>query len=409
MEHEPADDLIPPADPRTVVRQGLTGVALTAAAAAIGLAALVVGEELPTAVEYLRVALSLTGVFVAGTALTLGPGLSRVWAIAAIACFCGSLGLPDSWDSFQMLFRVGTGVAAAGAVLVAAPANIRYALISCGLLFHFGGILTATTWPEPTPWLTNQVGMRVYQPYLTFMYLRNAYHFYSPDPGPASHLFFLIKYELDETDPATGKPKVVSEWFTMPRRDTQLKDPLGMTYYRRLSLTELASQTAAPLIGVKNVETLEAEGRRVKASIANQVPHPEACGDPIPAQYRVPQTHISSYLLPSYVRYLASSNSGPGRKVVSVKIYRVEHRIVPTAAFVGGLSPHHPTTFKPYYYGEYAPDGKLIDPQDPMLYWLVPVLPKPGGAAPGDPQQKDFDDYLSKHAGFEFDWKGIMP
>jgi hypothetical protein len=40
-----------------------------------------------------------------------------------------------------------------------------------------------------------------------------------------------------------------------------------------------------------------------------------------------------------------------------------------------------------------------------MLYWLVPVMPKPGGAAPTDPTQRAYVDYLSLHAGYEFDWR----
>ena len=48
---------------------------------------------------------------------------------------------------------------------------------------------------------------RVYNPYLQFIYQRNAYHFYSPDPGPASVLVFLLKTETG-TDPVTGSQAV---------------------------------------------------------------------------------------------------------------------------------------------------------------------------------------------------------
>jgi hypothetical protein len=44
-----------------------------------------------------------------------------------------------------------------------------------------------------------------------------------------------------------------------------------------------------------------------------------------------------------------------------------------------------------------------------MLYWLVPNVPKRGGASPADPEKKDYIDYLSKHAGFEFDWRRMRP
>ena len=30
----------------------------------------------------------------------------------------------------------------------------------------------------------------------------------------------------------------------------------------------------------------------------------------------------------------------------------------------------------PYFMGEFDADGKLKDPNDPYLYWLIPILPK---------------------------------
>ena len=79
--------------------------------------------------------------------------------------------------------------------------------------------------------------------------------------------------------------------------------------------------------------------------------------------------------------------------------------------------PYHPTTYRPYFLGEFGfrpdPDDpvktriELLNPQEPMLYWLVPVLPRPEGA-PRDPDGKDYVDFLSQHAGVprgrEFPW-----
>ena len=67
------------------------------------------------------------------------------------------------------------------------------------------------------------------------------------------------------------------------------------------------------------------------------------------------------------------------------------------------MDPFHPTTYRPYYLGTYDAEGKLLDPEDPMLYWLVPVLPRAGGTSPID--GLDYDDYLSKHAGFKVEWR----
>ncbi len=398
------DDVLPPVDPHIVNRIAFAGVGLASSAFAIGLVQMAAGE-LPWVVTSLRVFLALMGVLVAGYALTLRPASWISWGIAAITTLIASVGLPDSWDSIQMLFRLLTILAAAGTVLMLLPMTARLTLISCAVLFHFGGILTATTWPDPAPWLTNQIGQRVYQPYLTFMYLKNAYHFYSPEPGPASHLFALVTYELDEIDPNTGKKKIVREWKTMPRRDgEQLRDPLSQTYYRRLSLTEMASQTVPALMTTQNLETEDVKARRLAVF---SMPDPSRCNEPVNMQYRIPQPHLYRYLIPSYIRHMAQAYSAPDSKVIGIKLYRVEHRIITSTAFVKGLSPYHPTTYKPYYFGEYTPEGKLIDTQDPMLYWLVPVLPKPNGAAPGDPEQIDYDDHMSRHAGFEFNWRAL--
>ena len=42
-----------------------------------------------------------------------------------------------------------------------------------------------------------------------------------------------------------------------------------------------------------------------------------------------------------------------------------------------------------------------------MLYWLVPVIERPGGGIPGDLNKKDYIDFLSIHAGREFEWSKL--
>ena len=100
-----------------------------------------------------------------------------------------------------------------------------------------------------------------------------------------------------------------------------------------------------------------------------------------------------------------------------MKLYRVEHRTLTVGAYIGLVNPgkrpgdpYHPTTYWPYFMGEFGfvpvPNKpgewrvELLDPQEPMLYWLVPIIGDPGT----DPNRKDYIDYLSVHAGREFDW-----
>ncbi len=37
------------------------------------------------------------------------------------------------------------------------------------------------------------------------------------------------------------------------------------------------------------------------------------------------------------------------------------------------MSPEAPTLYLPYCQGDYTADGKLKDPDDPYLYWLIPL------------------------------------
>jgi hypothetical protein len=416
------DQLIPPPDPRTAYRVGGVGLGLAAAAAVLGAVSAagwgdtpavldgvpVSGESIPWPLHTARLLLTGIGALLAGAAVSLRPGLWKVWLLAAgTGLLARVIGLPDHWDSARLLAGVLTALAAAGAVLAALPPLYRYSLASLAVLFHFGGILTATTWPDPAPWVTQQMAVRVYLPYLSFAYMRNAYHFYSPEPGPASQLFVLVKY--DETDPATGKP--LAEWVVLPRRHEHMKDPLGLTYYRRLSITEMVSRTIPDLFTAQTFEKLDARQRRWEIALPGerQIPLAPAEQEPQFLQYRVPNPDITRYLLPSYARHLCAEYSTGGRRVASVKLYRAEHRITPTYDFVKGADPFDPVGYRVYFVGDYTPDGELVDPQDPMLYWLVPVFPREGGPSPLDPERRHYEDYLSRHAGYEFDWKRMRP
>jgi hypothetical protein len=413
-------DLVPPTEPRTVFRLGLFAIACTGLAALLGLLGAALDANGPGPLSTIRLLLVALGGLLAGSALSLRANLWEVWGLAAGTCLLAALGgLPEHWDSARLLARVFTGLTVAGTILAALPAIPRYALLSCAVLFHFGGILTATTWPDPAPWLTTQLATRVYMPYLTLIYMRNAYHFYSPEPGPASLIYVLVRYELDETDPRTGKPKETAGWAILPRRDEHMKDPLGLTYYRRLSLTEGISRVMPDLLSPETFEKLDARNARAQVAVTGfpraieggstemvQIPiAPPEFESPL-AQYRVPQPDVSRYLLPSYAKHLAEEYTAPGRKVLSVKIYRLEHRILQPPAFIG-VPPYNvprdlytPTSYRPYFLGEYDPEGRLINPKDPMLYWLVPILPKAN-----DPTGREYEDYLSKHAGYQVDWR----
>ncbi len=398
----------PPADPRRVYRVAGVGLAVLAAAAALGLALDLSGSGGPSALSRVRLLLVAVGSLTVGAAVSMRATLPAVWLVAATAAALAAwFGLPEHWDSARMLGRVLTYASLAGALVAGAPPVFGFVAASLAVCYHFFGIFLATTWPDPTPWFTQQVGTRVYLPYIQFMYLKNAYHFYSPEPGSASHLFCLVVY--DAIDPATGKPE--AKWVTMPSREHNWKDPMGLSYFRRLSLTEQLSGTMPPM-NVGSDEMREIKSRRDAVAQGAQPNVPEIKYAPLdtdPNQYRLPRYDITRYLLPSYAAHLIHAYSTPTKKVVSVKIYRLEHPIPNLYAFSQlGLNPHHPTGFKPYYLGEFEPtaDGTatLKDKQDPMLYWMTPILPKKP-----DDKGRDYEDFMSKHAKYEYNWEARMP
>src|SRR5262249_41860545 len=135
------------------------------------------------------------------------------------------------------------GVALAGSVLVLLPSLYRRVALSLWIVYHFGGMLTAVTSVDPAPnqapWVSRQLSAWLYQPYLSFLYLGNAYHFYSPDPGPPTLLWFRIRY-------ADGQCTEVK----IPDRE---QSPVGLHYQRMLALTEHIN---IPMLVVPTAEML---------------------------------------------------------------------------------------------------------------------------------------------------------
>ncbi|MFO0824864.1 MAG: hypothetical protein U0792_17390 [Gemmataceae bacterium] len=360
----------------------------------------------PAILGSLQLFLVVVGIITAGAAVSMRADLWWSWALFGLAGLLGSVGLPDSWDSFPMVFRVLAAVGAAGAVLCLLPRGWRVGIISAGVLFHFSGIFAATTSPPPQPWIVEQAWTRVYHPYLNFVYLRNAYHFYSPNPGPSSVLVFFLKTETGTDE--TGKPKYETKWVVMPTRPGDIRDPLGLGYFRRLSITEQVARGGNNLAG--RSETAEVLARRM--NMAPIIPiHPLY---PAEAQYRLPDSNVIRYVLPSYASHIIleeTPDSATAAKT-TVKIYRLEHMTLPADQFQRKLedgstqNPYHAGTFRPYFMGEFDVHGNLLNPQEPLLYWMVPIIPlapRPGSV---DNKKTQFYDYMSVHA-LEADLKDV--
>src|SRR5207253_4179124 len=191
-----------------------------------------------------------------------------------------------------------------------------------------------------------------------FFYLGNAYHFYSPDPGPGVQVWFYVQYE----DGAE------QQYLEPDRAET----PLKMEYQRRISIAESVNQKAALPLSREKIDARDGAGLIDGINF-----HPEI---PQLAQYRPPTPWYSARLLEAYVRYVArhaSHPTGADKKISGIKVYLVEHRIIEPRELADRVDPDSPWLYRPYYLGDFTEDGVLKDPSDPYLYWLIPIVEYP--------------------------------
>jgi hypothetical protein len=424
----------PPPPTRRVLTVGLVGVGLSLAALLIGLAtgAPVRGFDAHP-YDGPRALLSVLGLLVAGCAVSMRPGWFGGWLCAAACGLIGYgvgtpipdgkdwylvpprdwyAGLPNAWDSVQLFFGVAGAIGLIGAVWTRLPWRVTLGLILIGVAYHFCGIVSAILSPPPTPYLADQYWKRVSRPYLQFAYMNNAYQFYSPDPGPACEIWACIEYRPEGRADDPDAPKEC-QWVALPKRKFHYKDPLGVSYYRRLSLTEnIAQYQMAPL---PMSEQIKANRRRAKVAEDPVAGIPRLYPGRDDYERRVPNDLIIHQVLPSYARRIAFDAARPGWEVRSVKVYRALHLITTLQQFRGydpmsggrvpGKDPYNAALYLPYFQGEYDRAGKLLDPADPMLFWLVPIMQvkQPDWNSRQEYEQnggfkKYFADYVSRHA-----------
>jgi hypothetical protein len=351
----------------------------------------------------------------------------RIWAAVLVAVgagliLCCRAAMDESWDSLRMALRVFTFVAGAGAVVLLLPRVGRRVVASLLVLFHFGGITTAVLAVaphngQPAPWLPTTIWNVVYRPYLQFAYLNNAYHFYSPEPGPPMLVWFLVEFEGE------GKNKPDPQWLKLISREdcsTRLK------YQRMLALTESTNQYNYAIPSMLKLEAL-ARRRRVAGALHKPEPIPMSEFFDLQFQYKEP-TKLTKIYLGSYVRHVARtvrSSQDPDAKVKRIKVYRLVHQIINAPQLKQGLTPTDPIFYLAYFEGEYNPDGQLVPTtqpdlvwlerrtrgsadtlfekgQDPFLYWMLPIYraPKREGGTLRTIDDSKVIDCLKIHAGW---------
>lgn len=358
-------------------RRAVIGLGCAAAGAGVQLGAF------SPFITALGISLGVMGVIIAGSAVARRPTESRILGIAALTAFAAIFSAHESWASVRMMFGVLTAVGTVAALLFLLSRTARQIAVSVLIVFHFCGIVTAITSPPATPWMTTQLWVRLFRPHLEFCYTNNAYQFYSPEPGPANLLWFCILGDDNQT-----------RWIKVPN-ETEVYDPLGVEYYRRLSITERANSNEQFPAG----PPLEALARRSEAR--TWIPmHPEA----VPGlQFRMPDENARQFIA-SYARHVASA-FGSGREGVSIKsikVYLAQHRLLNQKQYAAKRNPYAKDSYLPFFVGEFDAQGHLLNPFDPLLYWIVPIVavPKQDPVTHATiPGEFDYVNYVIAHAG----------
>ncbi|HLW64243.1 MAG TPA: hypothetical protein VKS79_02915 [Gemmataceae bacterium] len=365
----------------------------------------------------LRAIFAVGGIIAVGLAVSLRPtALMLVLATATGLLAHYADAFHADWDSARMLAGFLAVLAGTGAIIRGGPELVAYLFgnpslirparriaITALLFFHFGSLCVAVTAPGAQPWIGAQFAQRVYRCYQQSMYLTNAYHFYSPEPGPAYMLWFCVYYDND--DPAKTD-KAEARWVSLPKRPEDMMDPLAITYYRRLSITATAfapSQVQSLPDDVTRARYLRTQGK-------DGIPlHPQFS---MQTQYLMPQDNVRVYMLPAFVKHLAHSkeaqHGNSNVKIKWIKVYMVEHSIVTPADLEIGMDFYDAPTYKPYFMGEFDTEGNLRDPNDPMLYWMLPILFEPKHppipsyyTVKNHPEAYKLFDGVEKHCGFK--------
>jgi hypothetical protein len=333
--------------------------------------------------------------------------------LAALACFFSCWGLyygsgrELEWDTLRLFLGAAAFVALVSAPLVVVPQGVRRGVISLIILLHFGGICTAILAAPPTPWIISQLWTRVYRSYLEFLYLTNAYHFYAPEPGPATYLWFRNVYFDKSTQTFHG------HWLKVPDFDDRGRPryTLALQYQRYLALTENITHTGPgrsmyEVVGTGPDARLET-ANFLKKRLMHTPDYRPKLGDPAPApgalavpfhpfvasqqQFVEPALSVR-HLLESYTRHVARIPypDHPEYEISHTKVYRVRHEIPPEGLYIQGADPRDPVFYRPYYMGDFTPDGTQTNTGDPFLYWLLPIIRDNEGRV---------RDYARRHAG----------
>jgi hypothetical protein len=323
--------------------------------------------------------------------------VSLVGAVATILAVFGrtpdaTFGLPAHWGSTRLFLGAVAIFAFGSTVLILLPTTLRKIVLVVWVFFHFGGMFTSFSSIDPPnsvgPYLSKHLWTYVYRPYLQVLYLTNAYHFYSPDPGPPALLWFAVHYD-DGT----------YQWIRIPNREVPT---IGMHYQRLLAMPEHCFTqnarfplTRAEVAGLRrdlypedqiweNILERRERGSKTRYPLPRRNSRGEKSGlipylgdVDFPVQYRAPNDTSKKLIASIARRVIRTAPRRNGAKPTTVRMYRVIQQMLTPLEISQGQSPIEPTRYLPYFLGEFDEEGNLVDPRDPFLYWLVPILKVP--------------------------------
>jgi hypothetical protein len=392
---------------------------------------------------------------------------AAVIVLAGFTALIDILGIDKDWDSADMVLKGLLVVAVIGFALVLLPNLYRRVAFSFILLYHLFGIFVMVTYlappgpgGAPAPFLSNKIWTYAYRPYLEFVCINNAYHFYSPEPGPPTLLWFKLNYlpdgahykltkdSLNELNDMLGsagvkledrdklraqlgnlkdkeyasneefskalaavvdkefleryKENVLDHAWNLKSQWVKLPNredsPVNLHFQRLLSITESCNSLFLPV--PPEMVTAATPRRLTIGQIHGIPPHP---GETVPSQFQPPTPFSANLTLPSAVRRIAGKHAtladDPTARLVSIKFYRVRHTIIQPGMLAEGHSPLHPSQYYPFYMGEFFPNGENVNASnDPYLYWLIPIYV--------DAADK-LQDSLERHAGLVYNRMNI--
>jgi hypothetical protein len=255
--------------------------------------------------------------------------------------------------------------------------------------------------------------------------MSNAYHFYSPDPGPSTLIWFRVQYDDDSF-----------RWVRFPDKQSAL---VPLQYTRSIVLgdsTNLNAASPMPALMAKRIMERKEAGRLFRPEPTRDGEKFEGQSIPLiaedlydpfnrvpipPDAYREPN-EFSKLLISSYVRYVAKNyphTEDRSIPVKNIKVYRITHKLISPGEMSQGLDPMQEVFLAPYFMGKFDTAGKLMVQQqqydengneklqgeyDGFLYWSIPVMPVPKGHkapfwVPQSTTEYAVHNYMLLHAG----------